>query len=103
MRDFLLLINWEHVVIWCLALSVLDFSLMGIDKRRAKAHRWRVPEKWFFILAALGGSLGANLGMWTFRHKTRHWYFKFGLPVIFILQAGAGALIWYFMKAPVVP
>lgn len=97
MRELLALINWEHVAVWVVALSVLDFALMGNDKRRARAHRWRVPEKWFFILAMLGGSPGAILGMWVFRHKTRHWYFKYGLPLILFLQAAVGALIWWKM------
>lgn len=83
----------KYVLLWCLTLSLADFALMGADKRRAKRSAWRVPEKWFFVLAILGGAPGAILGMWTFRHKTRHWYFKYGLPGILILQAGAAWLI----------
>lgn len=80
---------------WCLALSLADFLLMGADKRRAKKDRWRVPEKWFFLLALLGGSPGAIVGMYFFRHKTRHWYFKWGLPAILLIQAG---LLWAAAK-----
>lgn len=83
------------LALWVLAASVLDFSLMGADKRRAKAHRRRVPEKVFFWVAVLGGSPGAILGMWTFRHKTRHWYFKYGLPAILLAQLALGLwLAW---------
>lgn len=85
MRAFLLL--------WCLALSLADFVLMAADKRRAKRGAWRVPEKWFFLLALAGGAPGAILGMWTFRHKTRHWYFRYGLPGILLLQLAAGAVL----------
>lgn len=83
------------LALWLLAASVLDFSLMGADKRRAKAHRRRVPEKVFFWVAVLGGSPGAILGMWIFRHKTRHWYFKYGPPAILLAQLALGLwLAW---------
>lgn len=83
----------RYLLVWCLALSLADFVLMGADKRRARREKWRVPEKWFFLLALLGGSPGAILGMYAFRHKTRHWYFKWGLPAILLLQLLA---LWYF-------
>ena len=78
------MIKW--VLLWVAALSLADFALMGADKWKAKRGAWRVKERTFFLLAALGGSPGAILGMWAFRHKTRHWYFKFGLPAIFAAQ-----------------
>ena len=52
----------------------------------------RVPEKTLFLLAILGGSVGAILGMRVWHHKTRHWYFKYGLPAILLAQL---ALAWY--------
>ena len=76
----------KWALMWAAALSLADFVLMGVDKRRAKRGGWRVRERTFFLLAALGGAPGAILGMWAFRHKTRHWYFKFGLPAIFAAQ-----------------
>ena len=76
----------KWVLLWAAALSLADFALMGADKWKAKRGAWRVKERTFFLLAALGGSPGAILGMWAFRHKTRHWYFKFGLPAIFAAQ-----------------
>jgi len=79
------------LLFWCLGMSALDFFLMGLDKGRARAGKRRVPEKWFFLLALLGGSAGAIFGMYAFRHKTRHWYFKWGLPAILLLQL---ALVW---------
>ena len=76
----------KWVLLWVAALSLADFVLMGVDKWKARRGAWRVKERTFFLLAALGGSPGAILGMWAFRHKTRHWYFKFGLPAIFVAQ-----------------
>ncbi len=85
----------KWALLWVLALSLADFVLMGVDKRRAKRGAWRVKERTFFLLALLGGSPGALLGMWTFRHKTRHWYFKFGLPAILSAQIALGLwLAW---------
>ena len=85
----------KWALLWVLALSLADFALMGVDKRRAKRGAWRVKERTFFLLALLGGSPGALLGMWAFRHKTRHWYFKFGLPAILLAQIALGLwLAW---------
>ena len=80
----------KWLLIWVLALSMLDFVLMGADKRRARQNRRRVPEKTFFAVALLGGAPGAIAGMWLFRHKTRHWYFQYGLPAILIAQLALG-------------
>ena len=68
------------------AALVAAFAVYGADKRRAKQGRWRVPEKTLFLLAIVGGSVGALLGMWTFHHKTRHWYFRYGIPAILVVQ-----------------
>ena len=60
--------------------------MMGFDKYEAKKGNWRVSEKTLFTLVVLGGSIGGILGMFTFRHKTKKWYFRFGFPIILILQ-----------------
>ena len=57
------------------AMTILTFSICGADKFAAQRQRRRVPEKVLFLLSALGGSVGMYLGMFTFRHKTKHWYF----------------------------
>ena len=62
------------------------FCVMGVDKRRARRHRWRVRESTLFTLCLLGGSLGGVLGMLAFRHKTRHWRFVLGFPAILLLH-----------------
>ena len=66
---------------------------MFLDKQKAKRGKWRIPEKTLFLLAIIGGSLGTTLGMNIFRHKTKHWYFKFGMPFILIVQI---VLVIYF-------
>ena len=79
--------------LWVLCASLLDFVLMGVDKWKARHDRWRVPERAFFCVALLGGTPGAPLGMWTFRHKTRHWYFRYGLPALLLVQLALGTWI----------
>lgn len=72
---------------WLLLINLAGFAAMGIDKRRAQKGRWRIPEASLFALALAGGAFGATLGMRLFRHKTRHWYFRYGLPAITLVQA----------------
>lgn len=66
--------------------------MMAEDKRRAKRHQWRVPEAALFGAALLGGSAGAWAGMYLFHHKTKHWYFVVGMPLILAAQLAAG--VW---------
>ena len=68
------------------AMNLLAFALMGIDKAKAKRGSWRIPEKTLFLAAALFGALGGTLGMKVFRHKTRHWYFRWGFPALLAVQ-----------------
>ena len=92
------MLKW--LALWVLFWSILDYVLMGIDKWKARRERWRVPEKTFFLVALLGGTLGAILGMYAFHHKTRHWYFKWGLSAILIAQIALGGwLYWHFFLA----
>lgn len=83
---------WQIILIYVLVINVVGFFMMGIDKLRAKKQVWRVPEKTLFIIAVLGGSIGTNIGMYTFRHKTKHWYFVVGMPLILVVQIVL--LIW---------
>lgn len=78
----------EYYIIatYLIVINIVAFSLMGIDKSKAKRKVWRIPEKTLFLSAAIGGSVGAIIGMYFFHHKTRHWYFKWGMPVILIIQ-----------------
>lgn len=78
--------------------NLLGFAMMGIDKRRAIKRLWRIPESTLFIIAIIGGSLGSILGMRIFHHKTRHWYFVYGMPAILLLQIAAVVALW---KSPI--
>jgi len=74
------------VILYLLVINFIGFAMMGIDKNRARRGAWRIPEKTLFTCALLGGSLGATIGMSAFRHKTKHWYFKYGMPLILVVQ-----------------
>ena len=76
----------KNVLIYLLIINIVSFGIMWYDKHEAKINEWRVPEKTLFILALLGGSLGEMIGMYTFHHKTKKWYFKYGFPIIMICQ-----------------
>ena len=75
-------------------LNVITFFLYGIDKWKAKKDRWRIPESTLLLLAVLGGSIGAWLGMKIWHHKTMHKKFKYGIPLIMILQIGILLYLW---------
>ena len=74
------------MTLYLVCINLAAFALMGVDKRHARRRQWRVPEKLLFLAALLGGSAGAWAGMYVFRHKTRHWYFVIGMPVILLVQ-----------------
>ena len=75
--------------------NIVGFVLMGMDKRRARKHQWRIPEKTLFLTAFLLGSIGTWGGMYVFHHKTRHWYFVVGMPLILAAQMILGIVLWY--------
>lgn len=77
-------------------INILTFAVYGMDKAKAIKHAWRIPEKTLLFLAALGGSVGAWLGMQIFRHKTKHLKFVVGVPVIFFLQVTAVMAIYFY-------
>ena len=70
------------ILIYLFAVNILALAMMGIDKWKAANHGWRIPEAHLFIISLMGGSLGAFLGMYIFRHKTKKWYFRYGFPLI---------------------
>lgn len=71
---------------YLLLVNAVAFSIMGIDKRRAKKKKYRIPEKILFMWAIAGGSVGSIVGMYFFRHKTRHPSFQIGMPLILLIQ-----------------
>lgn len=76
----------KAILVWLAVINLIAFALMGLDKWKARRDAWRIPEKTLFLAALLGGALGGTVGMHLFHHKTRHWYFRFGFPVLLILQ-----------------
>ena len=84
--------RWAVVALWLCFTSAIDFALMGVDKWKARRDAWRIPESTLWLFALLGGALGGALGMQVFRHKTRHWYFRFGFPLLTALQLAL--LLW---------
>lgn len=74
------------LLIYIIIMNVVGFFIMGIDKRKAEKHAWRIPEKTLFLVSLIGGSIGTLLGMYVFRHKTKHWYFVIGMPLILIIH-----------------
>lgn len=81
-------------LIYLIFINLAGFFAMFIDKQKAKRHSFRIPEKTLFLFAFLGGSLGTTLAMNLFRHKTKHWYFKFGMPLLLILQIFLGVYLF---------
>lgn len=85
----------KYFLLYLLLINALGFLLMLIDKWKAKHNRWRIPEATLMGVAALGGSIGSLLGMYTVRHKTKHLKFTLGIPVILVAQIFAAV---YFLN-----
>ncbi len=86
---------WLILLIYLAAVNLFGLIIMGVDKSRAKRRKWRIPEATLFLVAIIGGSIGSIAGMYLFRHKTKHWYFVVGMPVILVLQIIAGLIIFF--------
>ena len=76
----------NHLHLYLAIINALGFVLMRVDKQRAKRKLWRIPEATLMAVAVFGGSIGSLLGMYAFRHKTKHPKFAVGIPLILILQ-----------------
>lgn len=74
------------MIYYLLAMTIIGFITMKIDKCKAIHHRYRISEKLIFTIALMGGSLGVWMGMYLFHHKTKHWYFVMGIPLIIFIQ-----------------
>lgn len=88
MREFL---------IYLLIVNVGTFIIYGVDKLKAKEHWWRISEFTLLLLAFVGGSIGAWLGMKVWHHKTLHKKFKYGVPVILFLQIIAFVVVYFYL------
>ena len=76
-----------YIICYLCVINIIGFVMMGLDKWKAKHKKWRIAEKTLFLVGIIGGSPGCWLGMYAFRHKTKHGKFVVGMPVIFIIQA----------------
>ena len=88
----------QVILYYLAAMNLLGFFFMGLDKWKAKKRAWRIPEATLLLVSALGGAAGALIGMHLFRHKTRHWYFLYGIPAMLVVHILLGIFIW---KGPV--
>jgi uncharacterized membrane protein YsdA (DUF1294 family) len=86
------------IALYFAVMNLVGFCMMGIDKRKAVNKLWRIPESTLFIIAIIGGSIGSIIGMRVFHHKTRKWYFAYGMPLILILQA---LIVIAIIKSPI--
>lgn len=89
---------WMIIAAYLIIVNLVGFLMMGIDKRKAIKGAFRIPEATLFIVALIGGSIGSIAGMYTFRHKTRHFSFVYGMPAILILQI---VLVILLLNAPI--
>lgn len=88
---------WGIFACYLIVINLVAFALMGIDKHRAKVRGTRrIPERTLFLSALLGGSIGAIAGMQLFRHKTKHRYFVWGMPLILLVQLAV--TIWLLTR-----
>lgn len=85
----------RYLLIYLLIINAAGFLLMLIDKWKAKKKRWRIPEATLMTVAALGGSIGSLIGMYTVRHKTKHLKFVVGIPAILVVQIFAAIYFLY--------
>lgn len=76
----------KYLYIWLIIINIITFAVFGIDKKKAIDGKFRISESALFLLSLLGGSLGGFIAIHTFHHKTKKWYFKFGIPLILIAQ-----------------
>jgi len=88
--------SFLHIaLIYLMVINVSTFLTYGIDKWKAKRAKWRIREAALLMLAVLGGSVGAWLGMKVWHHKTQHKKFKFGVPAIIVVQLALVAFLLY--------
>ncbi len=83
-------------LVYYLIMNLIGFIIMGNDKKRAIRNAYRIPEATLFFVALIGGALGTTLGMNHFRHKTKHWYFVVGMPLISFGQLAL--ILWIGMQ-----
>lgn len=86
----------KYFLLYLLIINAIGFLIMLIDKEKAKKKKWRIPEATLMGIAAIGGSIGSLMGMYTFRHKTKHLKFTLGIPAILVAQLILAGLAYYY-------
>ena len=86
----------KHIILlsYLVIMNIVGVAVMGIDKGKAKKGAWRIKEKTLFLVSFIGGSIGTLLGMYMFRHKTKHIYFVIGMPLILIFHIGIAVFLF---------
>lgn len=82
----------KYIPLYIAVINIIGFFEVYLDKEKSKKKQWRIPESRFFLIALALGGLGVLSGMYTFRHKTKHIKFTFGIPIIIIIQI----VLWYY-------
>ncbi len=90
------------LISYAVGINLFGFILMGIDKHKAERNAWRISEVTLFMAAIFGGSIGCMAGMHVFRHKTKHWKFLIGMPLIFVLQSAVLIFLLFFSPYSIV-
>lgn len=83
------------LIVYFTLINLITFVMYGVDKYKAKKSKWRIPEATLLWMAVIGGSIGAWIGMKVWHHKKLHKKFRFGVPVILLLQLAA---VFYFYR-----
>ena len=94
-NSFTTIFSVQNIIIYLLVINLITFLTMWIDKRKAQKSKWRISETALFTLALLGGSIGGMIGMYKFRHKTQKARFKYGFPIILVLEV---ALCFIYLR-----
>ena len=84
----------KGLLIYLIVMNLIGLAVMAMDKSKARHHAWRIPEKTLFLVSILGGSVGTWAGMYLFHHKTKHWYFVKGMPLIFFIHVVIACVIY---------
>jgi uncharacterized membrane protein YsdA (DUF1294 family) len=83
------------VLAYLAVMTIVGLIIMKADKTKAEKNKWRIKEATLFLVSAIGGSLGTWAGMYLFRHKTKHWYFVVGMPLILIIHIALLVFLFY--------
>lgn len=88
----------KNIIIYLVAINIIGFLAMLIDKKKAQKGAWRIPEKSLFVITLLGGGIGTIAGMYTFRHKTKKLKFTIGFPTILICEIALAIYFAFFFN-----